>query len=187
MIRVLAASPALLACNGTSAQAGRPTGSGGGAPGATTGPWPGPALPQSFVAATAPPIGDRLVLSDDEWRRRLTREQYEVLREQGTEPAFSGAYWNEHRPGTYHCAGCGNPLFHSRDKFDSGTGWPSFTRPIEEGRIAEERDVTLGMVRTEVHCARCGGHQGHVFDDGPPPTGQRYCIDSISLELRVET
>src|SRR5688572_5171054 len=103
MIRVLAASPVLLACNGTSAQM---------AP--TTGPWPGPQRPTSFVGATAPPIGDRLVLDDAEWRRRLTREQYEVLRQQGTEPAFSGAYWNEHRRGTYHCAGCGNPLFHSR-------------------------------------------------------------------------
>jgi peptide-methionine (R)-S-oxide reductase len=172
MIEVLLASPLALACSGTTnAQSGST--------------WPGPARPVSYVGPVAPPISDRLVLDDAEWRRRLTREQYDVLRQQGTEPAFSGALWDAHQRGTFHCAGCGSPLFHSRDKFDSGTGWPSFTRPIEEGRIAETRDVSYGMVRVEVHCARCGGHQGHVFPDGPPPTGLRYCINSISLELRA--
>jgi peptide-methionine (R)-S-oxide reductase len=149
--------------------------------------WPGPATPRSVAGEPTPALGSRLRLSDQAWRERLTRAQYEVLRARGTERAFTGAYWNEHRSGTYLCAGCGAPLFHSRDKFESGTGWPSFTRPLEAGRVAETRDTSLGMTRTEVHCARCDGHLGHVFDDGPPPTRLRYCINSISLELRVET
>jgi peptide-methionine (R)-S-oxide reductase len=140
----------------------------------------------SRVTPTPPRIGQRLTLTDAEWRRRLTREQYRVLREQGTERAFSGAYHDEHRDGTYHCAACGAPLFSSRDKFESGTGWPSYTRPIERGRVAEETDESLGMSRTEVHCARCGGHLGHVFPDGPPPTGLRYCINSVSLDFVPE-
>lgn len=131
-----------------------------------------------------PPVGSRLVLSDAEWRARLTPEQFEVLRREGTEPAFTGAYWNNHARGIYDCAGCGAPLFSSAHKFDSGTGWPSFWQPIEPGRIAQRSDTSLGMVRTEVHCARCDGHQGHAFDDGPPPTGLRYCIDSIALVFR---
>ena len=147
-------------------------------------PWPGPAEPVSRIPPTPPPVVERLVLSDAQWRARLTRMQHHVLRRQGTEMSFSGALWNEHREGVYHCAGCGAPLFHSRDKFESGTGWPSFTRPIEEGRIAEQRDSSMGMTRVEVHCARCDGHQGHVFPDGPPPTGQRYCINSVSLTFR---
>jgi peptide-methionine (R)-S-oxide reductase len=150
------------------------------------GPWPGPSTPTSHARDPVPPAGDRLRLGDAEWQRRLTRPQYEVLRGAGTERAFTGALWDEHRSGRFLCAGCGNPLFHARDKFDSGTGWPSFTRPIEDGRVAEDRDLSHGMLRTEVHCARCGGHQGHVFDDGPAPTGLRYCINSVALEFVPE-
>ncbi len=134
-------------------------------------------------AASDPPITDRLRLSDDAWRQRLTPERYHVMREQGTEPAFTGTYWNQHARGRYVCAACAAPLFRSDDKFDSGTGWPSFTRPLEAGRLGENRDASHGAVRTEVHCARCGGHLGHVFDDGPQPTGLRYCINSASLSF----
>src|SRR5262249_42238849 len=130
-----------------------------------------------------PPIGEKLVLTDAEWKQRLTPEQYHVLREAGTERAFTGALWNNHAKGTYVCAACGAPLFSSEDKFESGTGWPSFTRPVDVRRISEDRDSTLGMVRTEVRCARCGGHLGHVFDDGPPPTGERFCMNSAALRF----
>jgi len=116
--------------------------------------------------------------------RKLTAEQHRVLRQKGTERAFSGRYWDHHEPGPYLCAGCGSPLFGSADKFDSGTGWPSFTRPAEEGAVAREQDRSLGMERTEVHCARCGGHLGHLFPDGPAPTGLRYCINSLSLDFQ---
>jgi peptide-methionine (R)-S-oxide reductase len=133
------------------------------------------------VLAAAPPVGERLDRSDDEWRAQLTADQYDILRQAGTEPAFNNAYWDNHAPGTYHCAACGNPLFSSADKFDSGTGWPSFTQPIQDGRVAEVTDTSFGMARTEVRCARCGSHLGHVFHDGPAPTGLRYCIDSASL------
>lgn len=129
----------------------------------------------------------KLEKSDAEWRRELTPEQYRVLREKGTEPPFTGKYWNEHASGVYRCAACGNPLFDSATKFESGTGWPSFFQPIEAGRVDTEEDRSLFMRRTEVHCARCGGHLGHLFDDGPRPTGLRYCINSASLELEDES
>jgi peptide methionine sulfoxide reductase msrA/msrB len=131
---------------------------------------------------TWPAASDRLVLSDAEWRRRLTPEQYDVLRGKGTEAPFCGGYAAIERngPGIYHCAGCGNPLFASTTMFTSGTGWPSFFQALP-GRVEEHTDASWGMVRTEITCARCGGHLGHVFDDGPAPTGKRYCINAVAL------
>jgi peptide-methionine (R)-S-oxide reductase len=120
--------------------------------------------------------------SDDEWRRELTPEQYRVLRQKGTERAFTGALWDDHAPGRYLCAGCGTELFASSDKFESGSGWPSFTRPSSARAVETERDSSHGMERVEVHCRACGGHLGHVFQDGPAPTGERYCINSASLK-----
>ncbi len=128
-----------------------------------------------------PPVGERITHTDAEWRRLLTPAQYEILREHGTEPAGSGEYAHHHAAGTYACAGCGAPLFRSTDKFESGTGWPSFTRTYEPGRVTVRTDLSYGMVRRALTCSRCEGHLGHVFDDGPPPTGERYCIDSLSL------
>jgi peptide-methionine (R)-S-oxide reductase len=126
---------------------------------------------------------DKVALSEAEWKQRLTPEQFRVMREKGTERAFTGKYWETKTPGTYKCAACGEPLFESDAKFDSGCGWPSFFKPLAGSKLVETRDETLGMVRTEITCAKCGAHMGHVFDDGPPPTGLRYCINSVSIDL----
>ncbi len=128
-------------------------------------------------------IMTKITRSDAEWRQILTPEQYRVLREKGTEPAFAGAYWDNHEKGVYRCAACGAPLFRSQDKFDSGTGWPSFTMPIDTQAVATEEDDRVCMRRTEVLCAACGGHLGHVFDDGPAPTGLRYCMNSAAMKF----
>jgi peptide-methionine (R)-S-oxide reductase len=122
--------------------------------------------------------------SDAEWREELTPEQYEVLRRQGTEPPFTGRYWNVKDDGMYHCAGCGAALFSSDTKFESGTGWPSFYEPAAAEAVEVKTDISHGMVRTEVRCASCGGHLGHVFDDGPNPSGLRYCMNSCALDLQ---
>ena len=126
-------------------------------------------------------MANKLVLSDEEWRKRLAPEAYQVLRRHGTERAGSGCFLGTHAPGTYVCAGCGNPLFRSGTKFESGTGWPSFHAPISPDSVASLSDESYGMVRTEVRCARCDGHLGHVFEDGPPPTGLRYCMNSVAM------
>jgi peptide-methionine (R)-S-oxide reductase len=126
---------------------------------------------------------DKVTKTEDEWRENLTPEQYQVLRKAGTEPAFTGKFWDCHDDGMYKCAGCGAPLFSSKTKFESGTGWPSFTEPAVADAVELREDSSHGMVRTEVVCRRCGGHLGHVFPDGPGPTGQRYCINSCSLDL----
>ena len=129
----------------------------------------------------------KVTKTDAEWRASLTPEQYEVLRRKGTERAFTGALWDAHDDAMYTCAGCGAELFSSDTKFDSGSGWPSFTAPLAGDAVEAEVDRSHGMTRTEIHCRRCGGHLGHVFDDGPRPTGQRYCINSCSLDLDPAT
>jgi peptide-methionine (R)-S-oxide reductase len=126
---------------------------------------------------------EKLIKSESEWREELTPEQYEVLREKGTERAFTGAYWDSKEGGTYRCAGCGQELFSADTKYDSGTGWPSFYEAMDSDAVELVPDNSFFMRRTEVVCSRCGGHLGHVFDDGPQPTGKRFCINSCSLEL----
>ena len=121
--------------------------------------------------------------SEEQWRAELPAERYHVLREKGTEPAFTGTLLDVHDPGLFRCAGCGAELFRSDDKFESGSGWPSFTRAVTDGVVVETEDRSHGMIRTEITCARCGGHLGHVFPDGPAPTGLRYCVNSLSLEF----
>jgi peptide-methionine (R)-S-oxide reductase len=136
---------------------------------------------QAAGSQKAAAMTEKVNKSEAEWKKQLTPEQFHVLREKGTERAFTGKYHDHHEAGTYHCAGCGQPLFSSEHKFDSGTGWPSYWQPVSPGAVTLHEDKSWFMTRTEVVCSRCGGHLGHVFDDGPKPTGLRYCINSVSL------
>ena len=131
-------------------------------------------------------MADKIEKTEEDWRRELDPEQFEVCRNKGTEPAFAGRYWDCKDEGTYICSACGNELFSSDTKYDSGTGWPSFTAPLSEERVRTVSDRSMGVLRTEVLCARCDSHLGHVFPDGPTPTGQRYCMNSVSLDLETK-
>ena len=129
-------------------------------------------------------MAEKITKTDEEWKKLLTPEQYQVARKGGTEPAFTGKYWKTKDPGVFLCACCGQELFDSGTKFDSGTGWPSFSKPLDPNAVVEHSDISYGMRRTEVRCGRCDAHLGHVFPDGPAPTGQRYCMNSASLNLK---
>ncbi len=129
---------------------------------------------------------EKVKLTEEEWKNKLSPEEYHILREKGTERPFTGKYVDNKKRGKYYCSACGNELFDSKSKFDSGTGWPSFTEPVDKENVDEHKDLSYGMERTEVLCSKCGGHLGHVFDDGPKPIGKRYCMNSASLKFEEE-